>query len=167
MPKLHNGRWFKGFVTNVATDDMHNDDHGSYDTLIQDQVVIGLTEVHSRRNAESQNGLKTPRITRKRCCCAKQAEKGTCKDPGGFLMQTSGMREPLEQVQCDTDDNVSANDIQHFEQFESISNTCAVETSDSNVIPDSPDMCDNDIQDDQNDVECDDKRVALANLIAR
>ncbi|GKB63326.1 hypothetical protein Tco_0919512, partial [Tanacetum coccineum] len=32
--------------------------------------------------------------------------------------------------------------------------------------PDSPDMCDNDIQDDQNDVECDDERVALANLIA-
>ncbi|GKF91575.1 hypothetical protein Tco_0275276 [Tanacetum coccineum] len=25
-----------------------------------------------------------------------------------------------------------------------------------NVTPDSPDMCDNDIQDDQNDVECDD-----------
>ncbi|GJW24250.1 hypothetical protein Tco_0038061, partial [Tanacetum coccineum] len=36
----------------------------------------------------------------------------------------------------------------------------------SNVTPDSPDMCDNDIQDDQNDVECDDERVALANLIA-
>ncbi|GJZ17747.1 retrovirus-related pol polyprotein from transposon TNT 1-94 [Tanacetum coccineum] len=74
--------------------------------------------------------------------------------------------EPLEQVQYDTDDNVFANDIQHFDQSESISNTCAVETDDSNVTPDSPDMCDNDIQDDQNDVECDDERVALANLIA-
>ncbi|GJX07059.1 hypothetical protein Tco_0194991 [Tanacetum coccineum] len=74
--------------------------------------------------------------------------------------------EPLEQAQYDIEDNVSANDIQHFEQSESISNTCAVETGDSNVIPDSPDMCDNDIQDDQNDVECDDERVALANLIA-
>ncbi|GJQ91991.1 hypothetical protein Tco_1070811 [Tanacetum coccineum] len=41
-----------------------------------------------------------------------------------------------------------------------------VETGDSNVLPDSPDMYDNDIQDDQNDVECDDERVALANLIA-
>ncbi|GJR67646.1 hypothetical protein Tco_0013711 [Tanacetum coccineum] len=74
--------------------------------------------------------------------------------------------EPLVQVQYDTDDNVFANDIQHFEQSESITNTCTMETSDSNVIPDSPDMCDNDIQDDQNDVECDDERVALANLIA-
>ncbi|GJR81616.1 retrovirus-related pol polyprotein from transposon TNT 1-94 [Tanacetum coccineum] len=74
--------------------------------------------------------------------------------------------EPLEQVQYDTDDNVFANDIQHFEQSESISNTCVVETGDSNVIPDSPNMCDNDIQDDQNDVECDDDHVTLPNLIA-
>ncbi|GJY89413.1 retrovirus-related pol polyprotein from transposon TNT 1-94 [Tanacetum coccineum] len=74
--------------------------------------------------------------------------------------------EPLEQVQYDTDTNVFANDIQHFDQSKSISNTFVVETDDSNVIPDSPDMCDNDIQDDQNDVECDDERVALANLIA-
>nr|GFD29099.1 hypothetical protein [Tanacetum cinerariifolium] len=28
------------------------------------------------------------------------------------------------------------------------SNTCLVETNDSNVIPDSPDMCDDDIQND-------------------
>ncbi|GKC28493.1 hypothetical protein Tco_1035787 [Tanacetum coccineum] len=56
--------------------------------------------------------------------------------------------EPLEQVQYDTNDNVSASDIQHFEQSESISNTCAVEMGDRNVIPDSPDMCNNDIQDD-------------------
>ncbi|GJX00286.1 hypothetical protein Tco_0184199 [Tanacetum coccineum] len=41
-----------------------------------------------------------------------------------------------------------------------------IETGDSNVIPDSLDMCDNDIQDDQNDVECDYERVALANLNA-
>ncbi|GJT69469.1 hypothetical protein Tco_1028755 [Tanacetum coccineum] len=74
--------------------------------------------------------------------------------------------EPLEQVQYDTENDVFANEIQHFEQSESISNTCVVKTDDSNVIPNSPDMCDNDIQNDQNDVECDDERVALANLIA-
>nr|GEX17135.1 hypothetical protein [Tanacetum cinerariifolium] len=43
-------------------------------------------------------------------------------------------------------------------------NTCLVGTDDSNVIPDSPDMCDVDIQNDQNDVESDDERFALANL---
>nr|GEY67865.1 hypothetical protein [Tanacetum cinerariifolium] len=39
------------------------------------------------------------------------------------------------------------------------SNTCLVETDDSNVIPDSPDMCEDDIQNDQNDVESDDKQL--------
>nr|GEX66828.1 hypothetical protein [Tanacetum cinerariifolium] len=74
--------------------------------------------------------------------------------------------ELLEQVQNDTEYNVFANDLQHSEQSESVSNTCIVETDDSNVILDSPDMCDDDIQNDQNDVESDDERVALANLIA-
>nr|GEV76368.1 retrovirus-related Pol polyprotein from transposon TNT 1-94 [Tanacetum cinerariifolium] len=36
-------------------------------------------------------------------------------------------------------------------------NTCLVETADRNVIPDSLDMCEDDIQNDQHDVESDDK----------
>nr|GFD39842.1 hypothetical protein [Tanacetum cinerariifolium] len=71
--------------------------------------------------------------------------------------------EPLEKVQNDIGYNVFANKLQHSEQSESISNTCLVEMDDSNVIHDSPAMCDDDIQNDQNDVESDDE---LANLIA-
>ncbi|GJS30331.1 hypothetical protein Tco_0490951 [Tanacetum coccineum] len=75
---------------------------------------------------------------------------------------------------ADTDEEIDEQELEaHYsymakihEQSESISNTCVVETGDSNVIPDSPDMCDNDIQNDQNVVECDDERVALANLVA-
>nr|GEX75500.1 hypothetical protein [Tanacetum cinerariifolium] len=74
--------------------------------------------------------------------------------------------EPVEQVQNDAGYNVFANDLQHSEQSESVSNTCLMETDDSNVSPDSPDMCEDAIQNDQNDVESDDERVALANLIA-
>nr|GFC36755.1 hypothetical protein [Tanacetum cinerariifolium] len=74
--------------------------------------------------------------------------------------------ETVEHVQNDAEYNVFANHLQHYEQSESISNTCIVETDDSNVIPDSPDMCVDDIQNDQNDVESDDDRVTLANLIA-
>nr|GEX05345.1 hypothetical protein [Tanacetum cinerariifolium] len=74
--------------------------------------------------------------------------------------------ETLEHVQNDTGYNVFAKELQHFEQSESIINTCIVETNDSNFIPDSPDMCDNDIQNDQNDIECENERVLLANLIA-
>nr|GFA89704.1 hypothetical protein [Tanacetum cinerariifolium] len=74
--------------------------------------------------------------------------------------------EPVEQVQNEAGYNVFSNHLQHSEQSESISNTCLVETNDSNGTPDSPDMCEDDIQNDQNDVDSDDERVALANLIA-
>ncbi|GKB80439.1 hypothetical protein Tco_0947334 [Tanacetum coccineum] len=53
--------------------------------------------------------------------------------------------EPLEKEQYDAAYNVFANERQHSEQPESVSNTCIVDKVDSNVIPDSPDMCDNDI----------------------
>nr|GFC26875.1 hypothetical protein [Tanacetum cinerariifolium] len=71
---------------------------------------------------------------------------------------------PVEQVQNNAGYNVFANGLQHFEQFKSVSNTCLVETDDSNVIPNSPDMCEDDIQNEQNNVESNDERVALANL---
>ncbi|GKB43459.1 retrovirus-related pol polyprotein from transposon TNT 1-94 [Tanacetum coccineum] len=74
--------------------------------------------------------------------------------------------EPLEKVHSNDDYNVFANERQHSEQHVSINNTCVVENVDSNVIPDSSDMCDNDNQVDQNAEECDDERVVLANLIA-
>nr|GEW05036.1 hypothetical protein [Tanacetum cinerariifolium] len=80
--------------------------------------------------------------------------------------ETGTDSEPVEHVQTEAGYNVFANDLQHFEQSESISNTCLVETDDSNFITDSPDMCEDDIQNEQNNVESDDERVALANLIA-
>nr|GFC31408.1 hypothetical protein [Tanacetum cinerariifolium] len=50
----------------------------------------------------------------------------------------------------------------HCEQSKSTSNTCLVEQGDSDVTPDSSDMCERDIQTDQNAEDgCD----ALANLI--
>ncbi|GJS88211.1 hypothetical protein Tco_0770847 [Tanacetum coccineum] len=45
------------------------------------------------------------------------------KIPRGSNADSCTDAEPLEQVQYDTDDNVFANDIQHFEQSESINNT--------------------------------------------
>ncbi|GJY07056.1 hypothetical protein Tco_0374110 [Tanacetum coccineum] len=95
---------------------------------------------------------------------------GARKTVGGQEVPTADSStdsEPLEQVQYNTGYNVFANKIQHSEQSESISNTCVVETGGYVIfIPDSPDMCDNEIQTDHNAVECDDERVALANLIA-
>nr|GEW67881.1 putative reverse transcriptase domain-containing protein [Tanacetum cinerariifolium] len=73
--------------------------------------------------------------------------------------------EPVEQVQNNDEYNVFVNHLQHSEQSEYVSNTCLVEADDSKVTPNSPDMCEDDIQNEQNDVESDDERVALANLI--
>nr|GEV06150.1 hypothetical protein [Tanacetum cinerariifolium] len=56
--------------------------------------------------------------------------------------------EPVEQVQNDAGYNVFSNVLQHSEQSESVSITCLMETDDSNVIHDSPDMCEDDIQND-------------------
>ncbi|GJS09549.1 hypothetical protein Tco_0366345 [Tanacetum coccineum] len=52
------------------------------------------------------------------------------------------------------------------EQPKSINDTYVLEKDDSNVIPDSSNICTNDNQVDQNAAECVDERAALANLIA-
>nr|GEW34532.1 hypothetical protein [Tanacetum cinerariifolium] len=54
--------------------------------------------------------------------------------------------EPLENVQYDAEYNVFANERQYSEQPESINNTYVVENDDSNVIPDSSNICDNENQ---------------------
>ncbi|GKC75318.1 hypothetical protein Tco_1126092 [Tanacetum coccineum] len=59
--------------------------------------------------------------------------------------------EPMAEVPYTVEYNVFAVDTQHSEQPESINNTCVVEKVDSNVIPNSLDMCDNEIQINQND----------------
>nr|GFD02720.1 hypothetical protein [Tanacetum cinerariifolium] len=64
--------------------------------------------------------------------------------------------EPSKKAQYDDEYNVFANERHQSEQPESINNTCVMEKVDSNVIPDSLNMCDNDNQADQNAKECDD-----------
>nr|GEV67848.1 hypothetical protein [Tanacetum cinerariifolium] len=96
---------------------------------------------HFAKECSKPKWVKDSRITRKRCCCVNK----------------------LRKVQNDDEYNVFANVKHHSEQPESTSNTCLVEKDDSNVTPNLPDMCHNDIQNDQN---AEDERAALANLIA-
>nr|GFC18508.1 hypothetical protein [Tanacetum cinerariifolium] len=91
-----------------------------------------------KMNAESQKGLKT-------------------------LQDTD---EEIDEHELEAHYSYMAKIQECSEQSESVSNICLVETDDSNVIPNSPDMCDDDIQNDHNDVESDDERFVLANLIA-
>nr|GEY19514.1 hypothetical protein [Tanacetum cinerariifolium] len=92
----------------------------------------------------------------------KQAKQGVPLQ----VEQYDWLEDMGEEVQNHVEYNVFTNELQHSEQSESVSNTCLVEMDDSNVILNSPDMCKDDIQNDQNDVKSDDEHVALANLIA-
>ncbi|GJT53509.1 hypothetical protein Tco_0988563 [Tanacetum coccineum] len=80
--------------------------------------------------------------------------------------ESSSTDTPLEQVQNHDENDVFANVRRHSEQPESINDTYVLEKDDSNVIPDSSNICINDNQVDQNALGCVDERVALANLIA-
>ncbi|GJZ71845.1 hypothetical protein Tco_0635696 [Tanacetum coccineum] len=90
-----------------------------------------------------------------------------------ILLRNAGSQKGLKTSQ-DTDEEIDEQELEahysymakiqeHSEQPESTSNTCLVEKDDSNVTPDSPDMCDNDSQTDHN---AKDERAALANLIS-
>ncbi|GJX05092.1 hypothetical protein Tco_0191008 [Tanacetum coccineum] len=79
--------------------------------------------------------------------------------------ESSSTDTPLEQVQIHDENDVFANVRRHSEQPESINDTYVLEKDDSNVIPDSSNICTNDNQVDQNAAECVDERVALANLM--
>ncbi|GJS15408.1 retrovirus-related pol polyprotein from transposon TNT 1-94 [Tanacetum coccineum] len=77
--------------------------------------------------------------------------------------ESSSTGQPLEQVQNHDESNVYDNVRRHSEQPESINDTYVLKKDDSNVTPDSSNICTNDNQVDQNAVECVDERAALAN----
>ncbi|GJW91983.1 ribonuclease H-like domain-containing protein [Tanacetum coccineum] len=106
---------------------------------------------HFAKECRKPNRVKDSTYHKEKMLLCKQAEKAhynymaKIQEVPTADSRTFPDSEPLEQVQYDARYNVFANEIQHSKQPESISNTCVVETGDSNVIPDSPNMCDNDI----------------------
>ncbi|GJY13653.1 hypothetical protein Tco_0382962 [Tanacetum coccineum] len=110
---------------------------------------------HMAKECMKPKWVKDYACHKEKMMLCKQEEKGVplSVDLGDWLDE-----EPDEQ-------KLEAHYIQHSEQPESI-NTYVVEKVDSNVIPASSDMCDNEGKDDQNAEEYDDERVVLANLIA-
>nr|GFB45614.1 hypothetical protein [Tanacetum cinerariifolium] len=119
----------------------------------RNQRMVNVVAARENVGSKKAKKVKDSAYHKEKMLMCKQAEQGTDS-------------EPVEQVQNEARYNVFANHLQHSEQSKSVSNTCLVETNDDNVTPDSPDMCEDDIQNEQNDVESDDERVALANLIA-
>nr|GEY22545.1 retrovirus-related Pol polyprotein from transposon TNT 1-94 [Tanacetum cinerariifolium] len=121
---------------------------------------------HFAKECRKPKRVKDSVYHKEKMLLCKQAEKGVLRQAEQYDWLADTDEEIDEQYKTILDIMCFANEIQHSEQSESISNTCIVETDDSNVIRDSPDMFEDDIQNDQNDVESDDERIALANLIA-
>ncbi|GKC11386.1 retrovirus-related pol polyprotein from transposon TNT 1-94, partial [Tanacetum coccineum] len=104
---------------------------------------------HFAKECRKPKRVKDSTYHKEKMLLCKQAEKGV------------QLQAEQSDWLADTDEEIDEQELEaHYsymakiqEQSESISNTCVVETVDSNVIPDSPDMCDNDIQNDQNAVE--------------
>nr|GEU63571.1 hypothetical protein [Tanacetum cinerariifolium] len=92
--------------------------HLSSSFIFYDLYVMEMIRLTARnldillRNAESQKGLRTPRITRRRCCCTNNLSKEVPTADSGTDS------EPVEQVQNDVGYNVFFNELQHSEQSE-------------------------------------------------
>ncbi|GKA46369.1 retrovirus-related pol polyprotein from transposon TNT 1-94 [Tanacetum coccineum] len=141
---------------NVDTSSRYKNDNqtgqfGNQRTL----TVTGARETVGSQ--ETKKGKKNYTYHKEKMLLCKQAEKGVPLQEVPTADSGTDTK-PLEKVQYDAEYNVFANARQHSEQPESINNTCVVEKVDSNVIPNSLDMCNDDIQTDQNAEECDDER---------
>ncbi|GJY91391.1 hypothetical protein Tco_0506587 [Tanacetum coccineum] len=63
-----------------------------------------------------------------------------------YIKNPVSTEQPLERLQNHDEDNVFANERRHSEQPESINDTYVLEKDDSNVTPDSSNICNNDNQ---------------------
>ncbi|GKA59027.1 hypothetical protein Tco_0758340 [Tanacetum coccineum] len=120
-------------------------------------------DMHFSKECNKPKWVKDYAYHKEKMMLCKQEEKGVS------LSAEQGPTfddEPLEQVQSNDDYNVFAIGRKHSKQLETINDTYVVETVDSNVIPNSLDMCDNEEQVDQNAEAYEDESVVLANLIA-
>ncbi|GJU76202.1 retrovirus-related pol polyprotein from transposon TNT 1-94 [Tanacetum coccineum] len=125
---------------------------------------------HDAQGCRKPKGLKT-KVSQGEDDDVQQAEQGfhfiyMAKIQEVSPAESSSTDTPLEQVQNHDENDVFANVRRHSEQPESINDTYVLEKDDSNVIPDSSNICTNDNQVDQNATESVDERAALANLIA-
>ncbi|GJQ95176.1 hypothetical protein Tco_0006315 [Tanacetum coccineum] len=122
------------------------------------------TSSNSRNKTEdthqgSQSGLKTTRITRN----PLQAEQADWLKDTDEEIDEQELEAHYSYMAKIKDSRLTCKETP---QPESINDTYVLEKDDSNVTPDSSNICTNDNQVDQHAVECVDERDALANLIA-
>nr|GEU45209.1 integrase, catalytic region, zinc finger, CCHC-type, peptidase aspartic, catalytic [Tanacetum cinerariifolium] len=116
---------------------------------------------HFAKECRNPKRVKDSAYHKKKMLLCKQAERGV----------------PLQAEQsdwlADTNEEIDEQELEaltaiwkKFRKFLQPTHAPILSHWNSNAIPDSPDMCDNDIHNDQNDVECKDEHDVLANIIA-
>ncbi|GJV89174.1 retrovirus-related pol polyprotein from transposon TNT 1-94 [Tanacetum coccineum] len=118
---------------------------------------------HFAKKCQKPKRVKDSTYHKEKMLMCKQAEKGIPlqADKADWLEDKD---EEIDELELEAHYNFMAK-IQKVPAAESGTNTEPLEQVDSNIIPDSPDMHDNDFQTNQNAVECDDECVVLANVI--
>ncbi|GJZ41495.1 retrovirus-related pol polyprotein from transposon TNT 1-94 [Tanacetum coccineum] len=100
-----------------------------------------VSDKENDQGLENQSNTSGDESSRSRNECNDKSTFGDDTD-----IRPSYDTEPIVEVPYIAEYNVFAVDTQHSEQPECIINTCVVDKVDSNVTPDSSDMCDNEIQ---------------------
>ncbi|GKD07010.1 hypothetical protein Tco_1186695 [Tanacetum coccineum] len=139
--------------------------------LIQDKSKESCMWDTRPGNAGSQSGLNTDAYHKEKMMDDKQAEQGfPLQDDTLIGARRTQMKRIYEQeLEAHYSYMGKIQEVTpeyHSTEPESINDTYVLEKDDSNVIPDSSNICTNDNQVDQNATECVDERAALANLIA-
>nr|GEX45184.1 hypothetical protein [Tanacetum cinerariifolium] len=100
-----------------------------------------VSDKRNDKGLENQSNTSGDDSSKSRNECNDKSTSGNDTD-----IRPSYDTEPMVEVPYNFEYNVFVVDTQHSEQPECIIDTYLVEKVDSNVIPDSPDMCDNEIQ---------------------
>ncbi|GKD29927.1 hypothetical protein Tco_1240705 [Tanacetum coccineum] len=103
--------------------------------------VLSVIKVQFERASHEQERKMTLKKLSER-----QLQIQQCKVQEVSPEESSSTSQPLDQVQNHDENNVFANIRRHSEQPESINDTYVLEKDDSNVIPDSSNICTNDNQ---------------------
>ncbi|GKD85385.1 hypothetical protein Tco_1356539, partial [Tanacetum coccineum] len=128
------------------------------ETLHEMDSKSALSVIKLKHLEKQLSGTCTAEKTSSGIVSDEEIDKQELEEHYGFMAkiqevlpaESSSTHTSLEHVQNNDESNVFANERRHSEQPESINDTYVLEKDDSNVTPESSNICNNDNQVDQN-----------------
>nr|GEY09364.1 reverse transcriptase domain-containing protein [Tanacetum cinerariifolium] len=125
-----------------TTPQYKNNDHSGQ---FGNQRMVNVAAAREKVEVRKPKRVKDSAYHKEKMLLCKQAEQGQYD-------WLADMDEEVDEQELEAHYSYMAKIQENSEQSESVCNTCSLETDDSHVIPDSPDICEDDIQND-NEVE--------------